>query len=107
MGQGVENTPSITLSDYELDVVHQFTYLGFTITDNLCIYPEFDQRTGRAATTFARLNQRVWTNSKLSIHTKIAVYSACILSILLYGSETWITYSRKERCLQVYHIRNL
>ena len=107
MGQGVENPPSITISDYTLEAVHQFTYLGSTVTENLCLDPEIDRRIGRAATTFARLNQRVWTNSKLSTHTKMAVYGACIISILLYGSESWITYSRQERRLNAFHMRNL
>ena len=107
MGQGTENIPSITISDYKLEAVHQFTYLGSKITDNLCLDPDIDQRIGRAATTFARLTQRVWTNSKLSIHTKMAVYSACIISVLLYGSESWITYSRQEKRLNAFHMRNL
>ena len=37
----------------------------------------------------------------------MAVYSACIISILLYGSESWITYSRQERRLHAFHMRNL
>ena len=107
MGQGVENPPSITISNYELEVIHQFTYLGSTITDNLCLDPEIDRRIGRAATTFARLTNRVWKNNKLTVRTKMAVYSACVLSTLLYGSESWTLYSRQERRLNTFHMRNL
>jgi hypothetical protein len=34
MGQNVDNPPEITISNYVLEVVHQFTYLGSTISDN-------------------------------------------------------------------------
>ncbi len=36
--------PIITIDDYELDAVHQFTYLGSTITDNLSLDTEIDKR---------------------------------------------------------------
>ena len=35
LGQDTEAPPVITIDDYELDAVCQFTYLGSTITDNL------------------------------------------------------------------------
>ena len=88
LGQGTEATPVITIDDYELDLVQQFTYLGSTITDNLSLDAELDKRVGKAATTLARLTTRVWTNPKLTVKTKMAVYNACVISTLLYGSET-------------------
>ncbi|XP_047485900.1 uncharacterized protein LOC125036983 [Penaeus chinensis] len=59
----------ITIDDYELEVVYQFTYLGSTI----------DRRIGKVA--------------ELTVKTKMAVYNACVLNTLLYSSETWTTYS--------------
>ena len=35
LGQNTMELSAITIDDYELDVVEQFTYLGSTITDNL------------------------------------------------------------------------
>jgi hypothetical protein len=43
-----------------------------------------------------RLTKRMWCNNKLSEHTKIQVYRACILSILLYGSECWTLLTRQD-----------
>ena len=37
LGQDTETPPVITIDDYELDAVCQFTYLGSTITDNLSL----------------------------------------------------------------------
>ena len=76
----------ITIDDYELDAVCQFTYLGSTITDNLSLDAEINKRIGKAASTLARLTARVWTRPKLSVKTKMAVYNACVISTLLYSS---------------------
>ena len=37
LGQDTEAPPAITIDNYELDAVCQFTYLGSTITDNLSL----------------------------------------------------------------------
>ena len=49
--------------------------------------------------------QRVWGNDLLSERTKMCVYQACVLSTLLYGSESWTTYARQERQLNGFHLR--
>ena len=105
--QGSETQPIIKIDDYQLDLVHSFSYLGSTITDNLSLDAEINVRIGKAATTLARLTNRVWTNTKLTIKTKMAVYNACVISTLLYGSETWTTYARQERRLHTFHMRSL
>ena len=107
LGQGRETPPTITIDDYELDVVHHFTYLGSTVTDTLSLDVELDKRIGKAATTLARLTTRVWSNPMLTEKTKMAVYNACVISTLLYGSETWTTYARQERRLNTFHMRSL
>ena len=107
LGQDTEALPVITIDNYELDAVCQFTYLGSTITDNLSLDAEIDKRIGKAASTLARLTARVWTSLKLSVKTKMAVYNACVISTLLYGSETWTTYAGQERRLNSFHLRSI
>ena len=68
---------------------------------------EIDRRIGRASGTFAKLRKRVWENQKLTITTKISVYRACVLSTLLYGSETWASYATQEKRLNSFHLRHL
>ena len=105
--QDTEALLVITIDDYELDAVSQFIYLGSTITDNLSLDAEIDKRIGKAASTLARLTARVWTSPKLSVKTKMAVYNACVISTLLYGSETWTTYAGQERRLNTFHLRSI
>ena len=69
LGQGTKPRPVVTIDDYELGAVHQFTYLGSTITNNLSLDREFDKRIEKADTTLARLTSRVWTNPKLTTKT--------------------------------------
>ena len=71
--QDTDNQPKISVDDYELKAVNQFTYLGSTISSNISLDAEIDKRIGKAATTLARLTSRVWENPKLTIKTKIAV----------------------------------
>ena len=53
------------------------------------------------------LTKRVWDNTMLALNTKMRVYQACVLSTLLYGSETWTLYSHQEPQLDAFHMRNL
>ena len=107
LGQDIPAPLVITIDDYELEVIHQFMYLGSTITDKLSLDPEINKRIGKAATTLAHLTSRVWTNPKLTVKTKMAVYNACILSTLLYGSEIWTMYACQEKRLNTFHLRSL
>ena len=101
------DSPKITISDCELEAVEHYTYLGSTITSNLSLDAGLNTRIGKASTTLARLLHRVWNNKKLTIRTKVAVYRACVLSTLLYASETWTLYSSQEKRLSAFHMRCL
>ena len=88
IGQDIKEIPSLIIHNYKLEVVHEFVYLGSTITDNLSIDSELDKRIGKAAMILSRLTKRVWSTNKLSDHTKVNVYKACVISTLLYGSDS-------------------
>ena len=103
----MQSPPSVAIEEYVLDVVHEFVYLGSTVSDNLSLESELNRRIGKASSSFARLSRRVWENSKLTKHTKVQVYNTCVLSTLLYGSECWNLHSREERRLNTFHMRCL
>ena len=64
-------------------------------------------RLGKPSTTFGRLTKCVWKNCHLSTRTKVWVYKACVLSILLYGAESWATYRSQESKLNAFNSFNL
>lgn len=47
LGQGVASAPEITVENCQLEVVHEFTYLGSTVSDSLSLDNEINQRTGQ------------------------------------------------------------
>ena len=57
--------PHITTGGTELKAIHQFTYLGCTITLNVKINREVDNRVTKSNSAFGSLDKRVW-NSKAS-----------------------------------------
>ena len=89
MCQANAATPAVTIKDYTLEAVTQFTYLGSTTSNNNCPEVVIGKRIGKAATNMAKLSARVWEKKKLTTQTKVAVYRACIVSTLLFGSESW------------------
>ena len=47
----------------------------------------------------------MWKNRHLSIKTKVRIYEACVLSFLLYGSESWATYRPKLSAFYTWNLR--
>ncbi|XP_072177830.1 uncharacterized protein [Diadema setosum] len=80
------------LHDQHMEV-DSFTYLGSAISSSLSLDNEINNRIGKPTAVMAKLNRRVWNNSQLTKNTKLCVYQACVLSTLLYGSESWATYA--------------
>ena len=99
--------PHITVGETELKAVQQFTYLRCTITSDTKINKEVDNRLAKANSAFGRLYCHVWSNKNLKIATTISIYRAVVLPTLLYGSETWVTYSHHLRLLERFHQRCL
>ena len=107
MSQGTKNLNPILLNGSPLEQVEKFCYLGSVLSGNCGIEQEINSRIGKAATTYGKLTKRVWENPKLTIRTKVLVYKTCVLSTLLYGSETWTTYTKHEKKLNSFHLRCL
>ena len=58
----------------------------------------------RAGVLFGRL-ANIWKRTGLSLQTKIRLYNALVISVLLYyGSETWTLLKADERRLEAFHM---
>ena len=68
---------------------------------------EIQRRINLASLAFGRLSKRMFGNQNLTIHTKIVVYNAVVISTILYGYETWVPYRRHIRLMESFHIRRL
>jgi len=65
------------------------------------------KRIKSASAAFGRLSSRVFFNHNLTIDTKVAVYKAMCISVLLCGSESWTLYRRHFKALEAYHVKCL
>ena len=88
---------SITVNQEKLQVVDNFTYLGSTLSRDVNINVEINNRLAKASAVFGRLRNNVWDRRGIRTTTKIQVYHAAIISILLYACETWTVYARHAR----------
>ena len=84
--------PNITVEGNRLGVVDSFVYLGSTLSRNGSLDAEISRRIAKVSTAFGELEKRVWSDRGTTTNTKLSVYETCVLTVLLYGSETWTTY---------------
>ena len=82
-GHGVTPVP-VQLQGHIVESIDHFTYLGSDIHSSERSTPEI----GLASNIFGRL-ANVWKRTGLSLQTKIRLYNALVISVLLYGSGTW------------------
>ena len=95
--------PNIMVEGKRLKVTDSFVYLGSTLSRDGTLDAEINQRIAKANTAFGKLEKRVWSDRGITTNTKLSVYEACVLTALLYGSETWTTYRRHVKLLDRFH----
>ena len=54
-----------------------------------------------------KLYNRLWQMHEIKLTTKVAVYKAVVLSVLLYGCESWTLLRRNLKSLESFHLRSL
>jgi len=59
---------------------------------------DFNIRKGQAWIAFRQLSQ-IWKSKTTSRHLKISIFKAACLSILMYGSETWVLEAKLKKKL--------
>jgi len=98
LGHGVIPAP-VQLQGHIVESTDCFTYLGSDIHSSERSTSEILRRIGLASDIFGRL-ANVWKRTGLSLQAKIRLYNALVISVLLYGSETWT----HERRLEAFHM---
>ncbi len=78
-------------------------YLGSTIQSSGRAEVDVDRRLAQAFKAFRALRKAVFGNKDLTLKTKRAIYQACVLSVLLHGSECWTPVRRDLRRLNTFH----
>ena len=78
-----------------------FCYLGCTNTTDGGADEDVDCRINKARAAFGRM-YAVWSSSQISRRTKLRIFNACVKSVLLYGSETWLVSNSITQRLQTF-----
>ena len=84
-------------------IVSKFTYLGSVLTNDGSLDVEVGVRLAKASRAFGALLKPIFLCSALSLDIKRMVYRSVVLSVLLYGSETWAIKARQLHRLNIFH----
>jgi hypothetical protein len=76
----------VYLSGVELTMVDNFRYLGSMMKSTTS---DFEYRRGLAWSAFGSM-ERIWKAEHLDLALKLRIFQASVLSVLLYGCESWI-----------------
>ena len=79
----------LMFENLEVKFVPKFKYLGSILSKTGDLRPEIDRRRALASSTMKSLSRPLWKKNNISRRTKLRIYNASVVSILLYGSETW------------------
>jgi hypothetical protein len=98
----------VQLDGVQLEQVNEFKYLGSIIQEQkIASTNDIQTRIGLAATAFGTLTWCLWKKRNISIATKMRIYQSLVLSVLLYGAESWTLLQSDIKKLEVFHMRCL
>lgn len=96
----------ITVDTLPVEQVSHFQYLGVKIGSDGTIDRELSARIQKASGAFNQLSS-IWKNRNILNNTKIRIYKAAVMTILLYGCEVWNTTKAQMKRFEVFHQRCL
>ena len=96
---------NITLNGEPLEEVNQFMYLGATLSKDGTSAAEIRIRVAQATAAMARLD-RIW-KSKIGFPTKYKLFKSLVISIVLYGCESWTLMADSEKKVQAFENKSL
>ena len=76
------------LDGYTLPISYTFKYLGWWLCADGDQMVGLERRMEAAAGRFGELG-RIWWSAGISVELKLRIYTAGVLSVLLYGCECW------------------
>nr|XP_006822761.1 PREDICTED: uncharacterized protein LOC102806375 [Saccoglossus kowalevskii] len=100
------NVDRIYIDGEVVEDVNEFVYLGATLTKSGGGMGDMENRISKRRNAFRQLN-KIWNSDKIKRATKLKLYKSLVLSVLLYGSETWKMTKGDERKLNTFQTKCL
>ena len=85
----------------------QFCYLGSILSTDVNADIDISARIAKPSSSFGRRSKRLWNDHGIRLDTKVAVYKAAVLSVLLFGCESWTLYCRHIKKMEQFQMRCL
>ena len=101
-----EKKANIRMNGEHLEEVDNFKYLGATITKDGRSTTEVKTRLAMATSSMARLF-KIWHSKEISFSSKFKLYKSLVLSIALYGCESWTLLAELEKRIQSFEMKCL
>ena len=64
-------------------------------------------RISKAVKVFRAMYHQLWKRKQVTVATKVAVFRAAVLPVLLYGSEGWVLSEKERERLEVVQMKCL
>ena len=93
-------------SQVEVEEVERFVYLGANVTTDGGGATDVKMRIALANAQIKRLSN-IWQASNISRKTKASLFKSLVLSVLLYGCETWKLTKGEEEKLDSFQTKSI
>jgi len=87
-----------------VESVDQFLYFGSLQFADAGLVADVGRSVGLAAGCRRSLNN-IWISRRIKTATKVRIYWACVMAVLLYGSEIWTLTKASSSKLQSFFMR--
>ena len=101
---GQERTQVIQLQEGQIQHVNEFRYLGSIHQDSVQQDTELSTRIRQAGVAFHDLQRKVFSDRGVSLTSKMRIYKAIVVPILIYGAaESWAPTRAQQHQLDVFN----
>ncbi|CAF4446781.1 unnamed protein product [Rotaria socialis] len=97
----------ITIRNQKIETVDSFSYLGCWVCRDQRSDKEIESRLTKSATAFNMLRNVIWHRKTISIEAKLRIFRACVLPVLLFGSEVWSLTAVQENRISTFYMKCL
>ena len=96
----------LLVGESEIEEVESFTYLGANVSKDGGATADIKKRIALASAQFKRLSH-IWQAGGINRRTKASLFKSLVLSVLLYGCETWKLTKGEEEKLDIFQTKCL
>ena len=95
----------IIMNGEELEEVNKFKYFGARLKKDGSSEGDIRIRIATATSAIVRLD-KIWTSKKINITLKYNLYKSSVLSMFLYGCESWTILESMEKKIVAFEIKS-